>query len=229
MRTVVSAGDADGKRTESLLERALIDAADGSGQGDRGGQDSHPGVVDILDAAYDLFCRQGVQRTSMDDVARRAGLSRITVYRRVSSKEALVEQVVLREFRRYFDQFLLDISRAETLADRVAVGFVSSLKAIRTHPLIGERLAAEPEVFVPSLLGARGSTLLAVARFLAGQLRREQAAGNVAADVDVDVVAELMVRLCTSFLLAESDLIDLDDDAGLDAVARRYLVPLLEG
>lgn len=203
---------------ETLLERALALAPDG-------GDDAN---AEILDAAYELFCRQGVQRTTMDDVARRAGLSRITVYRRVVSKEALVEQVVLREFRRYFDQFLLDIGRAETLADRVAVGFVSSLRAIRNHPLIGGRLAAEPEVFLPSLVGASGGTMRVVSRFVAGQLRREQAAGNVAATVDVDVVAELMVRMCASFLLSPSELVDVDDDARLDELARRYLVPMLQ-
>lgn len=221
MRTVVSAREDDGKRAESLLERALSDAAGGATAAE---VDANAG---ILDAAYELFCRQGVQRTTMDDVARRAGVSRITVYRRLASKDALVEQVVLREFRRYFDQFLLDIAQAETVADRVAVGFVSSLRAIRSHPLIGGRLAAEPEVVLPSLVGAGGTTLQVVSRFVAGQLRREQAAGNVAAEVDVDVVAELMVRLCASFLLSGSDLVDVDDDAQLEQIARRHLVPML--
>ena len=84
----------------SLLERAFADALSGPERDD-------PNAA-ILDAAYELFCRQGIQRTTMDDVARRARLSRITVYRRMVSKEALVEAVLLRDFRQYVDRFLAD-------------------------------------------------------------------------------------------------------------------------
>jgi TetR/AcrR family transcriptional repressor of uid operon len=207
------------KVTESLLARALADVVGGS---DR----EEPDQV-VLDAAYELFCRQGIQRTTMDDVARRAGLSRITVYRRVASKEALVEQVMLREFRRNVDQFLADISDADTVADRVVAGFVSSLRSVRSDPLIEGLMTAEPQSLAPSVLGERGSTLAMVSQFLAGQLRREQASGNVADDIDVDMVAELMVRIAMSILLTPSALVDLDDEEQLRELARRYLVPML--
>jgi TetR/AcrR family transcriptional repressor of uid operon len=209
------------KVTESLLARALADVVGGS---DR----EEPDQV-VLDAAYELFCRQGIQRTTMDDVARRAGLSRITVYRRVASKEALVEQVMLREFRRNVDQFLADISDADTVADRVVAGFVSSLRSVRSNPLIEGLMTAEPQSLAPSVLGERGSTLAMVSQFLAGQLRREQASGNVADDIDVDMVAELMVRIAMSILLTPSALVDLDDEEQLRELARRYLVPMLSG
>lgn len=202
---------------ESLLARALTEIT---------GPAIEEVNSDVLDAAYDLFCQHGIQRTTMDDVARRAGVSRITVYRRTSSKEALVEQVVLREFRRYLDQFLLDVARATTIEERVVVGFVSSLRAIRGNPLIGGLMATEPQTLVPTL-EMSGRTLATVSHFVAGQLRREQAAGHVAAGVDVDMVAEVMVRLTTSFLLTPSERVDLADDAQVGEIARRYLVPML--
>ena len=203
----------------SLLARALADVV--------GGADREEPDQGVLDAAYELFCRQGIQRTTMDDVARRAGLSRITVYRRVDSKDALVEQVMLREFRRNVDQFLADVSEADDVADRVVAGFVSSLRSVRNNPLIVTLMNAEPHLLGPSILGERGRTLAVVREFLAGQLRREQASGDVAATVDVDMVAELMVRVTMSVLLTPSTLIDLDDDEQLRELARRYLVPML--
>jgi TetR/AcrR family transcriptional regulator, repressor for uid operon len=182
----------------------------------------------ILDAAYELFCRIGIQRSTMEDVARRAGVSRITVYRRFTTKSVLVDHVVRREIRRYFDQFLVDIEHAETAADRVVLGFVSSLHAIRRNPLIGGLMAADPNALVPSTIGDGGRTLATVREFVAGQLRREQDAGNVSRDVNVDIVAELMVRVCSSFLVIPSHIIDLDDDEQLAEVARQFLVPMLE-
>jgi AcrR family transcriptional regulator len=200
---------------------ALADAVEGAA-------DEDEVSTRILDAAFEEFCRIGVQRSTMEDVARRARVSRITVYRRFATKGALVDKVVRREVRRYFDQFLLDIATAETAADRVVAGFVSSLRAFRRNPLIGGLMAADPRALAPSTILDGGQTLATVREFLAGQLRREQAAGNVSADVNVDIVAELMVRVVSSLLLIPSHIIDLDDDEQLRDVARQFLVPMLE-
>ncbi|GID90728.1 TetR/AcrR family transcriptional regulator [Amorphoplanes digitatis] len=207
--------------SESLLERAFAEAVEQAG-------DHDDVTMRLLDAAYEQFCRMGIRRSTMEDVARRAGLSRITAYRRFATKDALVEQVVRREFRRYFDRFLIDIQEAGTVADRVVLGFVSSLQAIRRNPLIGGLMSAEPDVLIPSLVSDGGRTLATVQRFVAGQLRREQQAGNISARVDVEVVAELMTRLSCSFLVTPGGVVDIDDTGQLRAVARRYLVPMLD-
>ena len=205
----------------SLLELAFADALERADYDDEI-------TKRLLDAAYEQFRRLGIRRSTMEDVSRRAGVSRITVYRRFNTKDALVEHVVRREFRRYFDQFLIDIKEAGTVADRVVLGFVSALQAIRSNPLIGGLMAAEPELVIPSMISDDGRTLETVQRFLAGQLRREQEAGNVSEDVDVELVAEMMTRVCTSFLVTPSRVVDLDDPEQLRAIARQFLVPMLE-
>ncbi|MGD6748079.1 TetR/AcrR family transcriptional regulator [Streptomyces sp. BH106] len=193
-----------------------------------GADDTDDVTVRLLDAAYEQFCRMGIKRSTMADVARLAGVSRITVYRRFDTKEALVEHVVRREFRRYFEQFATEIRGADTVADRVVLGFVSSLRAIRHNRLIGGLMAVEPDSVVPSMTTDGGRTQHVVQQFVAARLREEQRAGQVAAGVDVDVVAEMMVRVCTSFLVVPSHVIDLDDDARMREVARQFLVPMLD-
>jgi TetR/AcrR family transcriptional repressor of uid operon len=213
--------------TESMLAGALTAVVEGAVDGAVVDDDDETSGR-ILDAAYELFCHMGIQRTTMEDVARRAGVSRITVYRRFATKSVLVDQVVRREIRRYFDQFLLDIAHAETAAERVVLGFVSSLRALRRNRLIGGLMAADPDALIPSTIRDGGRTLATVREFVAGQLRREQDAGNVSSGVNVDVVAELMVRVASSFLVIPSHIIDLDDDEQLSEVARQFLVPMLE-
>ena len=149
----------------------------------------------ILDAARQQFSAIGVRHSTMEDVARRAGVARITVYRRFPTKDVLVEQVTLREYRDYFQQFLLDIRGVATVQDRVVVGFTSSLRAIRRNPIIGGLLAAEPDSLARAMVGDDGRLVTVVRQFVADQLRREQVAGHVGADVDVDLVAEMMVRV----------------------------------
>ncbi|WP_406079309.1 TetR/AcrR family transcriptional regulator [Micromonospora sp. NBC_00858] len=212
-------GTASGSK--SLLERAFSEALERA-------DDNDEVTTRVLDAAYEQFCRMGIRRSTMEDVARRARVSRITAYRRFATKDRLVEQVVRREFRRYFDQFLIDIQQAATVGDRVVLGFVSALQALRRNPLIGGLMAAEPDVLIPSMISDGGRTLATVQRFVAGQLRSEQRAGNISDRVDVEVVAELMTRLSCSFLITPSHVVDLDDAEQLRAVARQFLVPMLE-
>lgn len=207
-------------RSESLLERALAGALSGAA--------SAVAPPEVLDAAYDVFARLGIQRATMDDVARRAGLSRITLYRRVSTKDALVEQVLLREFQRYVADFLRDVGQAPTVADRVVAGFVSAVRAVAGNPLVAGLLRADPEVAGSVIIGPGGRNHEVVRRFVAGQLRREQQAGHVADGIDIELVAELMVRVSTSFLLTPSELVDVGDDEQLAEVARLFLVPMLE-
>lgn len=206
---------------DSLLQRAYSAAVEGAEEDD----DIR---TRVLDAACEQFALLGVRRSTMDDVARRANVSRITVYRRFATKDALVEQVILREYRRYFDQFLVEIRQARSAAERVVLGFVSSLRAIRANPIIGGLLALEPDMLVGTMIGDQGRTVAMVSEFVAGQLRREQRAGQVSTEIDAEMAAELMVRISASFLAIPSRLVDLDDEQQLADLARRYLVPMIE-
>lgn len=207
-------------RSTSLLERAYTQAIEPI-------DDTDATRTRLLDAAYDQFCRMGIQRSTMEEIAKRAKLSRITIYRKFDTKEALVDQVVLREFSRYFTRFIDDVADAPTVADRVTLGFVSSLKTIRTNPLVAGLIETDPTSFAGAIIGTDGEMLSAVQTFVAGQLRREQASGNVTAEIDVDLVAEMMVRITGSFLAFPSRIVDLDDDAALTMIAHRFLVPML--
>lgn len=215
MRTTVPEGESG-----SMLARALADVAEPI--------EDEAVTAKLLDAAAEQFRQIGIRRTTMEEVANRAGVARITVYRRFANKDALVEQVVRREFRRYFDQFVLDIAGAADAAERVEIGFASAMRAIRGNPLIGGLLTVETDSLVHSIVGDGGRTVTTIARFVAGQLRREQRAGNVPAEIDVDLVAELMVRTSTSFLVTPSEVVDIDDETQLRGLARLFLVPLID-
>nr|WP_245673010.1 TetR/AcrR family transcriptional regulator [Aldersonia kunmingensis] len=210
----------------ALLARAYGDVRAGTSESTETAID--PTRTRILDAAFEVFCKWGIQRASVAQVAQRAGVTRITVYRKFESKDALVEEVLLREFRRYFLQFLTDIDEADTAADRVVLGFVGSLRAISGNPLIGGLLESEPGLFVGTLISDHGRTLAAVTQFVAGQLAQEQEAGNVSADIDIELVAEMMVRISASFLTVPSPRVDMHDDAQLASIARQFIVPMLE-
>ncbi|MBY4575218.1 TetR family transcriptional regulator [Gordonia paraffinivorans] len=211
-----------GSSSSSVIQRAFLGSMTPTAA------ENDPTAERLLDAAYDLFCRFGIQRTPMEKVAKAAGVTRVTLYRKFATKDALVDEVVLREFRRYFDQFRADIPKARTAADRVVLGFVGSLRAFAGNPLISGMAHTESSMLIESMIGDDGLLLSVVQQFVAAQLRREQAAGNISADLDAELVAEMFVRISASFLTVPSRVVDITDDAQLADIARRFLVPMLE-
>ncbi|MFC6013394.1 TetR/AcrR family transcriptional regulator [Nocardia lasii] len=176
----------------------------------------------ILDSALSAFLDFGIKRTSMGEIARRAGISPATLYRRYESKNDLVEAVGVREAQRY----VIDIDervRAVTEPDEQLVEiFVAFVTTIAGNELLRRLLATEPDAILPRLTTEAGPILAVGRGYLAEKLRELRMP-----DFDPDLVAEVMARLALSLALTPDGLIPLDDaDAGRD-FARRTLLPMV--
>ncbi|MDF6017548.1 TetR/AcrR family transcriptional regulator [Streptomyces sp. JH34] len=180
----------------------------------------------ILDAAREQFMTFGLRRSTVDDVAKRAKVSRVTVYRRIGNKDSLVSACLLREYRRFVKDVDEAVAALPTMEDRLVAGFVTVLRHIREHPLVGGLLKLEPEIMLPFLTLESGPAFLAMRGYLADRLRHAQRAEG-RPETDPTPVAELMVRITVSFLLNPVSSFELDDDEQVGAFARRYLAPLL--
>lgn len=77
------------------------DALPRNGRGRPRSADKHRA---ILEAAGDLFLSEGFERTSMDAVARRAGVSKQTVYGHFENKERLFRSVIALKVAEYFPE-----------------------------------------------------------------------------------------------------------------------------
>ncbi|MEU4225414.1 TetR/AcrR family transcriptional regulator [Nonomuraea sp. NPDC026600] len=171
----------------------------------------------ILDAAYARMLEHGLRRLTVDDVARQAGLSRITVYRRFSRKSDLIQGVILRELHRFLRAFEQAVGPLPTMADRVTEGFAVTLRLVRGHPLLSRLLVTEPETILPHLTLEAGGYLAVAREYLAAHLDTP----------DAEAVAEMFIRIALSFVLTPDSAIPLDSDDETRAYARHHLVPLL--
>jgi AcrR family transcriptional regulator len=181
----------------------------------------------VAAAALAEFAEHGIRRTSMEDVARRAGVSRMTVFRRFESKQGLVEVVIAREVRRGMEELDLLWEGAETLEERLVEGFVFAGRYVRDHPLFDSLLRREPEILLPPLT-VDGAPVLGLYRALiAKRLRAEVVAGR-AATLDVDGVAEVIARLAISLLLTRDGDITVDDPDSIVRLVRLVLLPMLQ-
>jgi AcrR family transcriptional regulator len=178
----------------------------------------------ILDAAVDELRDYGLRRTSVDNVARRAGLSRATVYRRFENRNGLVQAALVRESGRFFGEIVAAIGPLPTAAERLVEGFVVGLRKVRTDALLTRLLISDPEELVPYLTLRGAGVIAAASDFLVEQY--EQVAGP-APGRDPRVLAEMLVRLAISFTLTPAGAVEVEDDAAVRAFAESYLVPLM--
>jgi AcrR family transcriptional regulator len=182
----------------------------------------------ILDAALALAAASGIQHLTMDEIATRAGVGRMTVYRRFGDKDRLLEALAVREGRRCIAELDAASDPTAPISEQAADGLVTSLRIAREHPLLNRLARVEPETVLAALTQNRGAVFAMARSFLAGRLRESQRAG-VVGDVDVDEAAELFVRLAFSFVLIQESVLPLDDPERLRELARTRLAPILTG
>src|ERR1700722_10183542 len=87
----------------------------------------------ILAATLEQAELVGIRRTTMEDVARRSGVGRATLYRRFPTKGALIDAVVLAEARRFMQGSAEARSHATTFEDRMVNSTVFTVTFMREH------------------------------------------------------------------------------------------------
>lgn len=180
----------------------------------------------LLDSALSAFLDFGIKRTSMGEIARRAGISPATLYRRFESKNDLVEAVSLREAQRYvaeIDERVRAVTEPDEQLVEIFVAFVTTLAG---NDLLRRLLGTEPEIILPRLTTDAGPILAVGRGYLAEKLRELLVSAPVPA-FDPDLVAEIMARLALSLALTPDGLIPLDDAEAGREFARRTLLPMV--
>jgi len=186
----------------------------------------------ILDAALEQAELVGFRRTTMEDVARRSGVGRATLYRRFPTKAVLLDAVVLAEVRRYFDGDDEARSHGDTLEDRLVHSTVFTVTFMREHALLKKLLRTEPETILPSLTIDAGAIIDFATERSAAQLREEiygTAATTPEQERHLLTVAELQTRLTLSFIVTPHTSIDLATLDDTRSYVRNYVLPTIIG
>lgn len=171
----------------------------------------------ILQAALEQFKVIGLRRTTVGDVARRAGVGRVTVYRRVGHKRELVVGVIQSEVSRLMESVREAIAPLDSAEDRLVEAFVVGVEIVRSHPLLQRLLQTEPEDLLPYLT-------LDFAPIL--ELARAFVESEVAPGPNAGVLGEVLARLAQSMVLTPGGVVS-GDGRDLRAFARRYIALLV--
>jgi AcrR family transcriptional regulator len=176
----------------------------------------------ILDATLQEAATTGLRRLALEDVARRARTSRVTVYRHFGRREQLIEAMAVRETRRFIAAVREAVSSLEGLEEQGPEAFVAGLRFMHAHPVARRAIESEPEAIVQYLEADDGLLFRMAREFVADWLR-----GFGARHPDIDAAAETIARLFISFLLLPRSVVALDDGEATRAYVRACIAPIV--
>jgi AcrR family transcriptional regulator len=177
----------------------------------------------LVDAALRCVERWGLAKTSIDDIARQAGVSRATVYRLFpGGKDRLVATVLQHELGRLFHEADSEARQASDLEDLVCIGVGIAMRTLSTNPALGYLVDHEPEAILPHFAFHRLAPLLATV----AELSRPHLVRFLPDDA-VRPAAELLARVVLSYSFDPVPELDPSDPDSIRRFVRTYLLPAL--
>ena len=175
----------------------------------------------ILDAALAESAAVGLDRITVEDVVRRAGVSRMTAYRRYPRRDDLVEALVTRETQRFLAAVADAIERTpESSNDGVAEAFIAAVRFAREHPMV-RRVGTTDSADI----GEWAELMDMGAAFIANYIHGD---ADGLPSRRVRWVADVFARLFFTYISAPPSDPDFGDDDDLREFASEVLTPMVE-
>ena len=173
---------------------------------------SQPVRERLLDAAEGCLAQFGPQKTSMEDVARAAGMSRATVYRYFENRDALLLGVASRQAATLATEAIKFLAQFNTISDWLVEGCLFTLREIPKRPVFAS-LTTSLDAGAASkiMLGSSGIIQIGV-NVLRPMFANAKQQGLLRDDVDIDMLIEWLLRVLWTYLNAPSQ-VATDEDS----------------
>ena len=178
----------------------------------------------IIDAAREELVAYGLRRTTLEDIAARAGVGRATLYRRFANRDTLLAALVAREAALLIAHVDAQVRAHDSPVERLVGAFVEFISRLRGHALLRRLAVSDPEVILPVLTSS--ATLAIGSDYIAAQAAHERD-GGARLTAEPAVIGELLARFAHSLALTPDTVLPVGDEDALRALARATLVPLV--
>lgn len=174
--------------------------------------------VEVADAVRDSVLAVGVRRTTLTDVAKRAGVSRMTLYRMAPDVEALILSVMTGDFAAVLLDAEASASRRRTARARLVAMTVDVARRLPEEPLFRRVIDVDPDLLLPYLTERVGSTQ----RLAIEHLQRVIAEGHADRSIrrgDPQVMATALLVAVAPFVVSARLLDEIGRTAIIDEMA----------
>jgi AcrR family transcriptional regulator len=183
-----------------------------------------PTTEAILDAAIVEFERHGFRRVALDDVARRARVSRTTIYRRFSNKDELVAAVIERENVTLFADIAAELKQAGPQSNYYVEAFTLSILKFRRHRVMDRMITDDPALVLELGRQHHGAAIERIAEAL--RVIFPEGFAERIGEHAVDELADTILRYAAMVLLLPSaQPLETADD--IRAFASQHFLPSL--
>jgi len=177
----------------------------------------------LLDAAEGCLEQFGPQKTSMEDVARAASMSRATVYRYFENRDALLLGVASRQASSLAAEAINYLARFNTISDWLVEGLLFTLREIPNRPVFASLVTSLDSRASGSLfLGSTGLVEIGI-NVLRPMFANAKEQGLLRDDVDPEMLVEWLLRVLWTYLNAPSQV--ATDEEGMRKLFRMMLIP----
>jgi AcrR family transcriptional regulator len=175
----------------------------------------------IVESAYTCFRKQGLQKTTIVDIAKMAGFSRSTIYEYFRDKAAIVEACAEHASEQFYRQMSTAMARGSSLEDKLSRAAVFVTQARRV--IASEKYFDEDAI---SLLLTKDAAVLLreCVDFLAPHLAAAKLTGEVRKDLDIQCAGEWFARILFSLFSTPSSTLDMDNPDVVADFVRAHLV-----
>jgi len=178
----------------------------------------------VLAGAYDCVARYGIDKTTVDDVAKASGVSRATIYRLFpGGRDQLLRETVGWEMNHFFARLADAVADAPDLAARLETALTFAHRAVGEHAVLQKILVTEPGSLLRLMTLEQDRVLGYIAAYLRPLLAGEAATGHLRPGVDVGAAADYLARMVLS-LIGSPGRWDLEDPASVRALVRGELL-----
>jgi AcrR family transcriptional regulator len=183
-----------------------------------------PALLDrVVAAARRCFARYGVDRTTMNDIAKEAGIGRTGVYRLGLTRPEITEAAIVSRLRELGDGIRPIADRDAPFAELLLDTSIATVDAARSDPELHHLLDTTATVSLHRLITGRDSAMQAIVLDVIGpMLRRGRERGEMRAEVSDDRAVEWLRGVYLMLMLRE----DLDADAERALIAD-FVLPSL--
>lgn len=152
----------------------------------------------ILEAANQCFTQLGIQRTSVQDVARMAGVSRGTVYRYFEDRNVLIDAAIEFGAQKFYRLVAEAMADKPTLAEKLGAMAETHATILLDHRT-RNRLMADDAELMRHMISDGDSAVRRSTAFLVPYVREAQKRGEVGSTIDVTAASEWLARIIYSF------------------------------
>jgi AcrR family transcriptional regulator len=175
----------------------------------------------IVESAYACFGKHGLQKATIVDIAKMAGVSRSTIYEYFRDKAAIVEACAEHASEQFYRQMSAAMDRGSSLEDRLSCAAVFVTQARRV--MASEKYFDEDAI---SLLLTKDAAVLLreCVDFLAPHLAAAKLTGEVRKDLDIRSAGEWFARILFSLFSTPSSTLDMDNPDVVADFIRAHVV-----